>query len=80
MHSAIQALGEKPEDPPPILLNGKAVGKLLSCSARTVSRLADAGRMPAPVRLGALVRWDQTTIESWISQGCPTVRHLKGGK
>jgi len=34
------------------LLDVKEVAGLLSCSPRTVYRLADAGRIPAPVRLG----------------------------
>lgn len=46
--------------PPPVeaaLLDVKAVAALLGCSARHVYRLADASRMPAPVHVGALVRW-----------------------
>ena len=56
---------------------GIVAGKL-SCSPRHVYRLADAGRMPAPLRLGALVRWDLDVIDQWISEGCPLVRNVKG--
>jgi predicted DNA-binding transcriptional regulator AlpA len=42
--------------PPAALLDVRAVATLLDCSPRHVYRLADAGRMPAPVRIGALVR------------------------
>ena len=62
------------------LLDVGEVSRLFGCSARHIYRLSDAGRMPAPVKLGALVRWNRSAIESWIDQGCPTVRNLKGGK
>jgi excisionase family DNA binding protein len=52
------------------LLDVRAVAQLLDCSARHVYRLADAGRMPAPVRLGALVRWRRQDIEDWLAGGC----------
>jgi len=54
-----------------ILLNVHSVAKLLGCSPRHVRRLADTGRMPRPVKLGALVRWSRLEIEGWIAQGCP---------
>jgi len=65
--------------------NGRKIGDLkvvaekLTCSQRHIYRLADAGRMPAPLRLGSLVRWDLDAIDRWIAEGCPTVRYFKGG-
>ena len=47
------------------------VAKLMRCSARTVYRMADTGRMPKPVKLGALVRWPRAVVENWIAEGCP---------
>jgi excisionase family DNA binding protein len=66
--------------PAAALLDVRAVAALLDCSPRHVYRLADAGRMPPPVRLGALVRWRRQTIEDWISAGCPTVRQHGGNE
>jgi predicted DNA-binding transcriptional regulator AlpA len=57
-----------------------AVATKCDCSPRHVYRLADSGRMPAPLRLGALVRWDLDEIDRWIAAGCPSVRNLKGGR
>ena len=54
-----------------ILLNVHSVAKLLGCSPRHARRLADAGKMPRPVKLGALVRWNRQVIEDWIKEGCP---------
>jgi excisionase family DNA binding protein len=62
----------------PALLDVQAVAELLGCSARHVYRLADADRMPRPVKLGALVRWSKLAIEAWIADGCPSCR--KGGR
>jgi predicted DNA-binding transcriptional regulator AlpA len=62
------------------LLDVRAVAAMLDCSPRHVCRLTDAGRMPPPIRLGALVRYrrqtgDPTTgIEDWLAAGCPLVR------
>jgi excisionase family DNA binding protein len=53
------------------LLDVQQIGKILNCSARHVMRLVDAGRMPVPVKLGTLVRWNRSEIENWISSGCP---------
>ncbi len=61
-------------EPDAALLDVQQVGKLLNCSPRTVYRLADAGRMPAPVRLGTLIRWSRAAVEAWISAGCPSCR------
>lgn len=64
-------------EPSATLLDVQAVARMLSCSARHVYRLRDAGRMPPPVRLGALVRWPKSAIDEWIAAGCPSCR--KGG-
>jgi len=66
-----------PSDPPTVLLDVKAVAARLACSTRHVYRLADAGRMPAPIRLGALIRWKWSGpggLEEWLASGCRPVR------
>lgn len=57
-----------------LLIDVQTVASLLGCSARHVYRLADGGRMPAPVKLGALVRWHRATLDEWIADGCKVVR------
>lgn len=61
------------------LLDVQSVAEMLGCSPRHVYRLSDAGRMPAPVKLGALVRWPAAAIRTWIDGGCKPVRIVKGG-
>lgn len=65
--------------PLPVLLDVRQVSALLGCSGRTIYRLADAGRMPAPVRLGTLVRWHRPVIENWLADGCPSCRTTRNG-
>lgn len=64
-------------DPRTELYTAEQVGHVCGCSPAHVRRLADAGRMPAPVKVGVLVRWSRRAIESWIASGCP--RAAKGG-
>src|SRR5262245_33355357 len=63
-----------PDSATSALLDVQAVAQLLDCSPRHVYRLSDAGRMPAPVKLGSLVRWSRQAIEEWIGSGCKPVR------
>jgi excisionase family DNA binding protein len=65
-------------DSPATLIDVEQVASLLRCSPRTVYRLSNAGRMPAPVRLGSLVRWRRGDVEAWIAGGCKTVRSVTG--
>jgi len=54
-----------------VMIDVEEVAAMLSCSSRTVYRLADGGRMPQPIRLGGMVRWNREAILEWISAGCP---------
>ena len=56
------------------LLSVDQLAVMLSCSTRHVYRLADAGKLPRPVKLGALVRWRADQIAEWLAEGCPAVR------
>ncbi|HOW69216.1 MAG TPA: helix-turn-helix domain-containing protein [Phycisphaerae bacterium] len=62
------------------LLDVKAVAELLGCSPRHVYRMADAGLMPRPVKLGSLVRWSRQGLEAWIAGGCRRCRQIGGGR
>lgn len=67
------------------LLDVAAVAAILSCSTRTVRRLADSGRMPLPIPVGGLRRWHAQTgdpmtgVRDWINAGCPLCRK-RGGR
>jgi excisionase family DNA binding protein len=61
------------------LIDAKAVGDMLGCSQRTVFRLADEGRMPWGLKVGALRRWNGSEVETWIAGGCKAVRSAGRG-
>lgn len=56
------------------------VAGVLSVSDRHVYRLADAGKMPQPIKLGGAVRWDMEIVMDWVSAGCPNVAKSKGSR
>lgn len=70
--------GQSPVAPHPsaALLDVRGVALLCGCSPRHVYRLADGGKMPAPVRLGSLVRWHRASIDTWLADGCRPVRSI----
>lgn len=49
------------------------------CSARSVYRLADAGKMPFGIKLNGMRRWRRAELVAWLDAGCPPVRNAKGG-
>ena len=55
----------------PVLLTVKEVAEMLGLSERTVYRLADMGKMPRPVKIGAAVRLRRNELDTWIEDGCP---------
>lgn len=57
-----------------VLLDAKTVAALLNCSTRHVFRLVASGRLPPPVRVGALLRWPRAVLEKWIAEGCCRIR------
>jgi len=58
----------------PLVVDVKALAKMLSSSARSVWRRLAAGDLPKPVRIGRSVRWELAAIHEWIAQGCPKQR------
>ena len=56
------------------LMNVDEVAQALMCSTRHVYRLADGGKMPRPIKLGALVRWRRDEIHVWVEGGCRPVK------
>ena len=61
------------------LLQIDDVARALGVSRRSVYRLADAGRLPRPLKVGRLNRWRRAEIDEWIAAGCPRV-DVQGGR
>ena len=57
----------QPDSGGPLLLDVNQVAALLNCSPRHVYRLSQAGELPRPRKLGALVRWSRPAIERFAA-------------
>ena len=60
----------------PVLLDVRQVASILNCSIRHVFRLSETGRIPHPIKLGALVRWPKVSLDRWIDKGCPSTQKI----
>ena len=59
---------------PPLVVDAKALAKLLNSGLRTVRALDAAGKLPAPIRLGGRVLWlvnGPNGIGAWLEAGAP---------
>jgi predicted DNA-binding transcriptional regulator AlpA len=79
---AVMPASESPKavESKPDLMDVNAVAALIGASPRTVRRLADWGRMPRPISLGRMVRWQRSVIEEWIREGCPRMERRGLGR
>ena len=56
------------------------IATIYDCSKRHVYRMADAGKIPRPLKVGSLVRWrlrtgdPMTGVLDHIEAGCPSCR------
>jgi predicted DNA-binding transcriptional regulator AlpA len=62
-------------EPDLLLVDRAGLAAILKVSPRQVSRLNDAGRIPAPISLGAASnRWLVSEIDAWLHAGGPRRR------
>src|SRR4051794_19510027 len=66
--SAIFAGKKQPENMG-LLIDSKALSKLLNLSQGTIYNMEKEGRMPAAIRIGKAVRWSLDEIKAWIDAG-----------
>lgn len=59
------------------LLTRKDLARELSVDPNTVERMANDGRIPAPINLGTetkkLLRWRRSEFDAWLATGCKPV-------
>jgi len=67
----LTALARSPLDDSVPLLTSNDLQRLLRVGDRTLRRWVDAGRLPAPVRLGRARRWQADVIRDWLSLLAP---------
>jgi predicted DNA-binding transcriptional regulator AlpA len=75
VHGSVDAkpAAEKP------LIDVKEFAAKLGCCPKHIRRMADSGRCPPSIQLGALRRWNRQVVDDWIADGCPVVRHVRIG-
>lgn len=54
-----------------IALSAEEVADVLGISRAHVWKLHSIGKLPRPIRLGRVVRWDRKTLEAWLAAGAP---------
>lgn len=74
MANSVSATAAQERSPVAELLDVEQFAELLSCSTRTVRRMADSGACPRPVKILSLVRWRRVDIDQWLAAGCPNCR------
>lgn len=57
----------------PLLIGAEAVAGLLGLSQVTVWRLVSAGKIPPGIKLGGSRKWNRSTIERFVDEGCPAL-------
>lgn len=61
----------KLEEPSPILINSAEAARLVGIDESTWRRYSSAGKVPVPIKLGALNRWCPEELKAWAMHGCP---------
>jgi predicted DNA-binding transcriptional regulator AlpA len=60
------------------LLSMAEVADLLRCSVRQVQRLAAVGRIPKPIAIGGLRRWQGRELRESLLEGCRSAQEEMG--
>ena len=58
--------------PPPIAVDADVAAAMFGMSAQSWRRKAKAGLVPAPGRMGPMLRWDVADLKAWSAAGMPT--------
>jgi predicted DNA-binding transcriptional regulator AlpA len=75
--ASVEASGNRAASSP-VMLDVEHVAELFDVSTRHIRRLVDAGKFPQPVRLGGCVRWPRHVVDTFVADGCPTIRRPAG--
>lgn len=68
----IPSNGTPPAGPLPFTMTDAEIARDLRVSPKTIRRMDEAGKIPAPVIVGARsLRWVRQTIVEWLAAGCP---------
>ena len=74
MAEALAPLADRltaPAKPPPLVLRRPVAAEFLGIGATTLDTLNNAGKTPAPVRIGGTVAYRTADLAEWVRLGCP---------
>jgi len=58
------------------LLGAREVAQMLDLCERSIWRMADAGKLPRPLKVGSRTKWRRRDLIQWIDGGCKPVRKV----
>ncbi|WP_414707219.1 helix-turn-helix domain-containing protein [Rhodopirellula sp. UBA1907] len=58
----------------------ETASRRLNCSQRHLQRLIDSGKIPPPLQVGGLYRYQPEVIEEWIAAQASKATNIKGGR
>jgi predicted DNA-binding transcriptional regulator AlpA len=61
---------------PKLLALGDLCDALQVCED-TLRSWIKSGRVPPPLKVGKLLRWQSDTISAWLARGCPRVSETR---
>jgi predicted DNA-binding transcriptional regulator AlpA len=71
MSGHVDHAAQQPSSPKALTLTlAELAGELRTC-VRTIRRRLQAGLLPAPIRIGATIRWPRDEIIAWLAAGAP---------
>ncbi len=56
-------------------IDPKTFSQKISLSKRQIFRLNSFGKIPAPLKIGGAIRWNDAEVSAWIIAGCPDRKH-----
>ncbi len=62
------------------LLTARDVATRCQLCQRQIFKLASAGRLPRPLKVGRSTRWRESEITSWIENGCRMLEAAGGSR
>ncbi|MCD8141155.1 MAG: helix-turn-helix domain-containing protein [Planctomycetaceae bacterium] len=54
-----------------LLMDANGAAALCGVSRSTWFKLAATGKLPRPIKLGRVTRWNREELQAWIAAGCP---------
>ena len=67
----LKPLADVAADPDPLTVRPKVAARMLGIARKTLDTLNNAGKTPAPLRIGGSVVYRTADLAEWVRLGCP---------